>query len=312
MSSKNHREQLAEIKNNIVNKAFTLPVTASSWKEDGVDHINISRYSKSTLGRLLDFDHARAFDHPILGPFKSINSLWYFIRAKIQNDHIRMLSGAELKDFVYNKCGGLKGGIPNFRAVIMHSAWLRLRSFRDYAAKLKECDLALDSYRRLESGIRVRFEQTPWVVSGYEEIRKALQENREPDFSFLLDKGHLDIYEGVLKMLVPEGSDVGVQEAQPRPPKKAPYQKSKPTAATYDATQIQDIETRHQESVTTLTQMFEAPIEPMVEVELPVIEVGVIETPEVSVTEVILTEEDKSHVVVEMSPETAERYGITV
>lgn len=210
---KTPREQLMTVRSALVGGLQPrIPTNASSWEADGVDHINISRYGKTPLGKMLDMDHIRNFEHPLLGPFKTMNSLWFFLRARQPNDHIRVLNNPELRGFVFNSCGGVKSGVPNFRAVVMHAAYLRIKAFKDITRLMIESELPFDSYKTLQSGIRVRFEHTLWVVNAFEEIRKALKEEREPNFSHLMDRDAQDIYSGVLKMLNPNGNTLSVEE----------------------------------------------------------------------------------------------------
>lgn len=104
---KSPREQLLDVRSALVGgQKPRIPTNASSWEADGVDHINISRYGKTPLGKMLDMDHIRNFEHPLLGPFKTMNSLWFFLRARQPNDHIRVLNNPELRGFVFNSCGG--------------------------------------------------------------------------------------------------------------------------------------------------------------------------------------------------------------
>lgn len=210
---KTPREQLMTVRSALVGGLQPrIPTNASSWEADGVDHINISRYGKTPLGKMLDMDHIRNFEHTLLGPFKTMNSLWFFLRARQPNDHIRVLNNPELRGFVFNSCGGVKSGVPNFRAVVMHAAYLRIKAFKDITRLMIESELPFDSYKTLQSGIRVRFEHTLWVVNAFEEIRKALKEEREPNFSHLMDRDAQDIYSGVLKMLNPNGNTLSVEE----------------------------------------------------------------------------------------------------
>ena len=210
---KSPREQLLDVRSALVGgQKPRIPTNASSWEADGVDHINISRYGKTPLGKMLDMDHIRNFEHPLLGPFKTMNSLWFFLRARQPNDHIRVLNNPELRGFVFNSCGGVKSGVPNFRAVVMHAAYLRIKAFKDITRLMIESELPFDSYKTLQSGIRVRFEHTLWVVNAFEEIRKALKEDREPNFAHLMDRDAQDIYSGVLQMLNPNGKVLSVEE----------------------------------------------------------------------------------------------------
>ena len=49
---------------------------------DGEDHINIHGKAKTELGRYIDFGHMHWIEHPVLGSFRSIYSLWSILKAK--------------------------------------------------------------------------------------------------------------------------------------------------------------------------------------------------------------------------------------
>ena len=193
----------------------SLPLNASSWRDDGVDHLNISRYGATNLGRCLNLDHVRYWEHPVLGPFRSLNSLWFFLRSKHKVDAIRNLTGSELKTFVDKRCGGFGGPfVANFRAVILDSAYQRLKESPDILEELKKSELPFDCYRTLASGIRIRFDHSTWLVAGYEEIRQAVKENREPCFRYAMDRPGEDLYAGVLRVLIPEQSAKSEEEVK--------------------------------------------------------------------------------------------------
>ena len=210
-----YREQLKAVTPFLLLKT-TGPSTASAWKKDGEDHINISRHAQTDLGYRLDFDHPRGFDHPMLGSFRSLNSLFYFLRAKEPNDYIRNVIRGELREFVFDHCGGVYPTFPNYKAVMMHSAYIRIKSLTGYMKTLIDSTLPFDHYRELASGIRERNETTPWLVAGYEEIRKALKENREPDFSVLMVKREPAMYTSVIKRLNPNYDPAAVKEDRQR------------------------------------------------------------------------------------------------
>lgn len=211
-----HKDQLEQLLPNL--HKTKMPANASAWLKDGVDHINITRGSDSKLGQMLSLDYARHWNHPILGPFQSLNTLWFFLRAKHKTDAIRDMHGNALKSFIERRCGGTAGFIANFRAVMMDSAYQRIKSCPEIAKALFESTLPFDCYRTIpESGIRIRFKHSLWFVGGYEEIRKALQEGRDPDFKLLMDNpkdAKETLYNGAVKALAPSATPEAIAEAE--------------------------------------------------------------------------------------------------
>lgn len=218
MATASFRDQLKAVKPAVkvaVNNIGNLPDSANHWVKDGVDHINIARQAMTSLGKTLNLDYVRNWEHSVLGPFRSLNSLWYFLRAANRSDTIRTLSGGELRRFVDSRCGGFGGHLPNFRIMILDSMYKRIQACSEISAEMIRTVLPFDSYRENESGIRIRFEHTPWIVAGYEEIRSALKEMREPDFTSIagrIDGDLADIYKPILKQLVHEHSPEEIQE----------------------------------------------------------------------------------------------------
>lgn len=199
----NLREQLETVRPAVKVTAPSLPPNVNAIGEDGVEHINIFRQGKTEIGRMLDFDHVQTFEHPQLGSFRSMYSLWYFLKAKITDDRLRKMVASETRRHVHEHCGGLRKEVPNFRGVVMHSAYLRIKANKKLTALMVNSSLPFDCYRTMPSGIRERLDMAYWVASAYEEIRTALKEKREPDFSPYLDKRGSDLYEGVLKQILP-------------------------------------------------------------------------------------------------------------
>lgn len=218
MTTASFREQLKAVKPAVkvaTQKIGNLPDSANAWVKDGLDHINIARQSATNIGKTLNLDYIRNWEHSVLGPFRCINSLWYFLRAKHRTDAIRSLAGPELRRFVDTRCDGFGGHLPNFRIMILDSMYKRVKSCHDIAAEIVRTVLPFDSYRENESGIRIRFEHTPWIAAGYEEIRSALKENRAPDFTDIAGRieGEMaDIYKPILKQLVREPTEAEILE----------------------------------------------------------------------------------------------------
>ena len=235
MATASFRDQLKAVKPAVkvaVSNIGNLPDSANHWVKDGVDHINIARQAMTSLGKTLNLDHVRNWEHSVLGPFRSLNSLWYFLRAANRSDTIRTLSGGELRRFVDSRCGGFGGHLPNFRIMILDSMYKRIKACSEISAEMIRTVLPFDSYRENESGIRIRFEHTPWIVAGYEEIRSALKEMREPNFTSIAGRieGDLaDIYKPILKQLVHEPTEEEINDLLQK--KKAAERQLKKTNA---------------------------------------------------------------------------------
>lgn len=179
-----------------------MPNSPNSWKHDGFDHINIGPRSTTKLGRILDFDHIRRFEHPKLGRFSTILGLWHYIAAKEPDEAYRDLVAGSLRKYRHeNKAKPVN--VPNLRAILMHSAYLKIKASRSDTKELVESTLPFDCYRVLDSGLRERLSFSIWTAGGYEVIREALRNNTDPDFSYLLDEPG-DMYEPLLKRILPE------------------------------------------------------------------------------------------------------------
>ena len=154
------------------------------FKEEGVDHINISSQSKLKLGRFLDPGYCHNFEYPYVGEFKSALSLGYWLRSKDMDDRIRKLGGHKLKKYVadnnlYNR------RIANYTAIIANAVWLRVKDRTEVIEAIKDLDPKLDIlsyYTHKNSGIRITTNYAPMVVAIASEIVKAVKEEREPDF----------------------------------------------------------------------------------------------------------------------------------
>lgn len=171
----------------VINKK--LPPSPVIWEKDGIDHLNISNRSPNRLSSFLAFDFDYRFTHPLFGRFAALNGLVAFITAQVPDENFRTATGKRLRSL--ERANELKYGPPrrlrNIYAVIMQLAYDRLKAVPNQLENFKGCDLPFDSYMALEgSGVLSRNANAHWVTIGYEEIRKALREGREPDFSMLM------------------------------------------------------------------------------------------------------------------------------
>lgn len=161
--------------------------------EDGVDHINIWEQGETDLGKALAHATNLSFVHSRYGRFSNIESFWHYIRSSERDDRIRTMIGKTLKQFAYKltPCR-----VPNFRAIIMNANYQKLVQNPEIIDVLVNTDMPFDCYYiyRREDGIRVRPNSASWIISGFNEIRKAFKEEREPDLSFLRDDTCADMF----------------------------------------------------------------------------------------------------------------------
>lgn len=165
------------------------------WIADGVDHINIWESAVTELGQVLSHNSQIEFTHHIFGKFSSMEAFWHYIQSEERDDRIRSMAGRSLKNFA-KKLNTQR--ITNFRAIIMDSNWEKIKQHKLLLNAVKESELPFDCYFvDGKSGLRTRPAFFNWLNMGFEEIRKAIKENREPDFTFLLDRKDTEIYEFV-------------------------------------------------------------------------------------------------------------------
>lgn len=169
--------------------------SAMNWKGDGIDHINIGRQAVTDLGFGLSNSSPLDFDHSIFGNFCSMETFWHYIQSKERDDRIRGMKGPVLQKFVEMLTWN---SVKNFRAIIMDAHYQRIKQYEALKAELTKSTLPFDCYTINTSGIRIRPKFFKWVIFGFEEIRAALRENREPNFDILKDIENSGIYDFVI------------------------------------------------------------------------------------------------------------------
>jgi len=207
---KDMKNQLKELKpilgsKNSLKKPKRSPM---GWKEDGVDHINIWDRGNTTLGKFLSHNAKTPFTHNIFRKFCSMDSFWKYIQSEERDDRLRVMSGVTLRAFS-KQLTMLR--INNFKAIILDSEWQKLKQYPDKVKIMRESTLPFDFYYiNKKSGIRIRPTYFNWLIAGINEIRTALIENREPDFTFLKDKPAAGIYDYVLNTKVDKPLDANL------------------------------------------------------------------------------------------------------
>lgn len=187
---------------------------------DGIDHINVWEHGESSLGRALSSLADLPFTHKTYGKFKSIEGFWHYIRFEDKDDSLRNLKGIAVRRYVQE----LEAAHPektvrvsDFRAVIADANWQKLKAWPLLLEEFKECQLPLDGYytRTTNLDLRIRMTSSIWFIPGLVEIRNALIDDREPDFTFLLDSGQ-NIADAPVKNRQPSLADIYSQKKPKR------------------------------------------------------------------------------------------------
>ena len=166
---------------------FALP-PADTIGEDGVDHINIWEHAATEFGIVLDKYQDTPFIHPLYKNFRSIEGFWHYLRSTTRDDRHRTTYGPRAKQTGFKQ---RSERVPHFRYIIMDATWHKVIQFPAIVEEMKVNDLPFDMYH-LNNGdarMRIRDMSAFWMVKGFEEIRKAIREDRKPNFDFLLDVG---------------------------------------------------------------------------------------------------------------------------
>lgn len=205
--AKNNTAQVLKSFAQIKTAVNRLPASPGEWQEDGVDHICVDRMAATELGRALSTGNDINWSHPVLGYFRSLDNLWYFLSVGKPHDALRRLQRREAMEFARNECGGL-AYYPNIEAVFLDSFYRYLKSRnrtdgnkRSIATQLIECELPFDIYYTNRGGIRSRRSTNLWLLDGYYEIQKAFRENREPDLKPWITHPEQHIYHDIMVAL---------------------------------------------------------------------------------------------------------------
>ena len=173
------------------------------WQGDGVDHINIWLQGATELGVCLSFDSQIPFTHSIFGEFTVFTGFWHYIKTTERDDLLRGMWGRRLDEYSKRLTRCI---VPNFQAIILDANWQRIQQHPVLMKAMEESTLPFDSYSiNPDTHLWKRAPYYNWFIAGCEETRKALKENRAPDWSKFLTTPTNDIYEAVRpKPIVPQ------------------------------------------------------------------------------------------------------------
>jgi L-rhamnose mutarotase len=209
--------------------------------EDGFDHINVWDGAETDLGRFICHNNVVPFRHNIFGSFNTMTGFWRYIQSAERDDRLREMSGGALKRFANQLT---REQIQNFKAIIGDTIWQKFKAKeRENQRKaMKNSTLPFECYYvNKETGMRERPTFFGWLLPLYEEIRRAIKEDREPNFTPFLDVKDSGIYDFVLTEEMKERMEkIKAEKKEQQEKKQQPKQHSFKNRQGNKATQIND------------------------------------------------------------------------
>lgn len=161
-----------------------------NWVSDGEDHINTHHHANTELGKALSMYGDYEFNHSKYGRFRTVHGLISWLADPNQPDEYRKMTAFMVQQ---NRQARVNDQyIPDFHHLIVDATWQKVKAYPELYKVLAESTLPFDYYYynfvRNESGkdkVRIRNNSSRWLIAGFEELRKAARENREPNLSFI-------------------------------------------------------------------------------------------------------------------------------
>lgn len=163
----------------------------NNYEKEGDDHINISPFSEFYIGRILEPSFLRVVNYPLIGKFRSVSNLWVWLKVKPLNDSLRRIGVRQVQRVLIEYCNK-DSYVPNFKVIIAYATYLKIKDDKTAVAeilKLPKDTPILCYYQPKGSPVRICSNYADIILPAVLEIVKAIQENREPDFFFLLERG---------------------------------------------------------------------------------------------------------------------------
>lgn len=161
----------------------------NKYGKEGEDHINVSSCSDFYIGKIFEPSFLRVVNYPYIGKFRSISNLWIWLKVTPLHDGLRRVGVREIQKVLTQQKTTYA---PNFKAIIAHATWLKVKADNTALEEIKKLPrkpIILSYYVPRGSPMRVCSNYADIIVPITEEIILAVQENREPDFFFLLERG---------------------------------------------------------------------------------------------------------------------------
>lgn len=144
---------------------------------DGKTHYNIYTKARTRLGRIATNLNDSPLVHPLYGPFRCLESLWYYLRSGKVDERLRVMSGYEVKNVgktlpkVFNN---------NFQREFKLGILCKVRDNQELMDLLKASDPALPFvhyyyYGKDSNNLVIRRPNGhEWQMEFWEEIRREL------------------------------------------------------------------------------------------------------------------------------------------
>ena len=207
------------------------------YKQDGSDHIRISPYGKTELGKWLSPEYSRKVTIPHLGEFASVRNLWIWLTTEGHPDQIRSVNPKDLERWVKSTKVKKGDSLPYFTELIGYAKYQQLVQHKP---KLEDSGFALLVYQESKEGFRTSMPYEQWYVSMARNAMDAYTNNRKP--VFFVDNVEIDIEaylrNDILEDLFNKGEDEEPQ-AEVVIEQRAPRQKSRPNLEEAAVTQDQ-------------------------------------------------------------------------
>jgi len=115
-------------------------------KDDGITHINTHSKSKTRLGRLLSpsANIGEPIQHPLLGPFRTIDSLWCYLNTGGNRDQIRNMEPRTARRFF--KLSEKKYSCSVFKEATIDATIIKLQTNSNYVNMMCNNELPFDHY----------------------------------------------------------------------------------------------------------------------------------------------------------------------
>lgn len=161
---------------------------------DGEDHINLGAAAQSSLSWRMSQNYAQLFVTAEDGPFLTILGYWHYLLSPDKDPQFRDRKAIDVRKLVDKK--KMLVAVEHFRDKIARAYWEKLTQNTELAEELKATELPFDAYyifgkrdpKLVNSQVAIPEKFARWVIPLFYEMRAALREGRQPDFSVTTDE----------------------------------------------------------------------------------------------------------------------------
>jgi hypothetical protein len=138
------------------------------YKADGQDHVRISPYGNTELGKWLSPEFSRKVIVPPLGEFASVRNLWIWLTTDGHPDQVRSVNPKSLERWVKSIKVKKGNSLRLFGEIICYAKY---QQFLQHKPKLTDAGLPLLVYQESKEGFRTTMPYEQWYVSA---VRNAM------------------------------------------------------------------------------------------------------------------------------------------